>query len=100
MRRDFKLFFSSVRSGEAAAALGGDYYPEPSDHQADELSVMIGGAPFLMAALERELVDTWGMRPVYAFSVRESVDSVQPDGTVRKTAIFRHGGFIHWETKR
>lgn len=56
-------------------------------------AVMIGGAPFLMAALERELVRA-GLTPVYAFSTRESVEEIQPDGSVRKTAIFRHKGFV------
>ena len=55
--------------------------------------VMIGGAPYLMGALERELKER-GHRPVYAFSQRESVDQIQDDGTTRKVAIFRHLGFV------
>lgn len=54
---------------------------------------MIGGAPFLMRALEEELAREL-ITPLYAFSTRESVEQVQPDGSVRKTAIFRHQGFI------
>ncbi len=54
---------------------------------------MIGGAPFLMPALEEALADR-GVRPVYAFSRRESVEETQPDGSVRKTAVFRHAGFV------
>lgn len=54
---------------------------------------MIGGAPFLMGAIERACEYT-PMRPVYAFSVRESVEEVMADGSVRKTAVFRHGGFV------
>lgn len=54
---------------------------------------MIGGAPFLMAALEQELRNV-GITPLYAFSTRESVEETQPDGSVRKTAVFRHQGFV------
>ena len=54
---------------------------------------MIGGAPFLMAALERALI-RYRICPVYAFSVRESVEAPQSDGSVRKVAIFRHLGLV------
>jgi len=54
---------------------------------------MIGGAPFFMAPLERALRDA-GVEPVYAFSRRESVEEKQPDGAVRKSAVFRHVGFV------
>ena len=59
----------------------------------DSETVMIGGAPFFISALERELMFR-GMDPVYAFSRRESVDQTQPDGSVRKVAVFRHLGFV------
>jgi hypothetical protein len=55
-------------------------------------SAMIGGAPFLMAPLEQELLKE-GVTPVYAFSVRESVEKETPEGVV-KTAVFRHKGFV------
>lgn len=54
---------------------------------------MIGGAPYLMSALEAALFDA-GIQPVYAFSVRESQEEQQADGSVRKVNIFRHGGFV------
>ena len=57
---------------------------------------MIGGAPYLMAPLESAL-RARGITPVYAFSVRESVDQIQPDGSVRKVATFRHAGFVGCE---
>ena len=57
------------------------------------ISAMIGGAPFLMGALEWAL-DRVSIQPLYAFSVRESVDQTQPDGSVRKVAVFRHCGFV------
>lgn len=56
-------------------------------------AVMIGGAPFFMAPLERALCEV-GIRPMYAFSLRRSVDQAQPDGSVRKVAVFDHLGFV------
>ena len=56
-------------------------------------AVMIGGAPFLMAQLEHEL-HMIGVDVCYAFSTRESVESVNETGAVKKTAIFRHAGFV------
>lgn len=56
-------------------------------------AAMIGGAPYLMCPLERFLVDS-GIQPVYAFSQRESFEEKQPDGSVKKTNVFRHAGFV------
>lgn len=55
--------------------------------------VMVGGAPFLMPALHAALLSQ-GLRPLYAFSKRESEEQVQSDGSVRKVAVFRHLGFV------
>lgn len=57
---------------------------------------MIGDAPYLMYSLEFAL-RARDITPLYAFSVRESVDQVQPDGSVRKVAVFRHAGFVGCE---
>ena len=54
---------------------------------------MIGGAPFLMGALESELKNR-GIQPMYAFSVRDSVEKQNPDGSVTKQNVFKHAGFI------
>lgn len=54
---------------------------------------MIGGAPYLMGPLEQELRRK-GIDPLYAFSTRESRGEVQPDGSIKKVAIFRHKGFV------
>lgn len=56
-------------------------------------AAMIGGAPYFMSALERAL-KAQGVKPLYAFSARESVDVAQPDGSVRKMTVFRHLGFV------
>lgn len=86
----------SARAAEIAElaahnGLSGDEGDSPMPEAA-----MIGGAPFLMGALERALKIV-GIPAVYAFSVRESVDQPQPDGSVRKVAIFRHAGFVESE---
>jgi hypothetical protein len=56
-------------------------------------AAMIGGAPYLMGPLEAALKAV-GVKPLYAFSVRESVETTLPDGRVVKTAVFRHLGFV------
>lgn len=53
---------------------------------------MIGGAPYLMGALESAL-HKLGITPLYAFSLRESIE-VQENGVTVKRSVFRHIGFI------
>lgn len=57
------------------------------------MGVMIGGAPYLMGPLAFALKQV-GLVPVFAFSVRESSEVAMPDGSVKKTSTFRHGGFV------
>lgn len=54
---------------------------------------MIGGAGYLMGSLESALVAV-GISPLHAFSVRESVEEKQTDGSVVKKNVFRHVGFV------
>lgn len=54
---------------------------------------MIGGAPFLMSALENALIDR-GITPLYAFSLRESAEKTMPDGSVQKINVFKHAGWV------
>jgi len=54
---------------------------------------MIGGAPFFMSTLETALKER-GIQPLYAFSKREVLEELQPDGSVRKITVFRHLGFV------
>lgn len=56
-------------------------------------AAMIGGAPYLMAPLERSLRAV-GIEPLYSFSIRESAEEAQSDGSIRKVNVFRHAGFI------
>ena len=71
--------------------IGGDDGDSPWPEAA-----MIGGAQFLMAPLEAALRSR-GIKPVYAFSRRESVETTKPDGSVVKTNVFRHVGFVSAE---
>ena len=68
--------------------LGGDDEDDPFPSQA-----MIGGAFWLMAPLAEEL-KARNIQPVFAFSVRETEEQTQADGSVRKVAVFRHAGWI------
>jgi hypothetical protein len=75
-------------AAESIAIMADSALPEKGPHQA-----MIGGAPWLMALLESALREQL-IEPVYAFSVRESVEQAQADGSVRKVNVFRHAGFV------
>lgn len=56
-------------------------------------AAMIGGALWLMAPLAGALRER-GIKPVFAFSVRETEEQRQADGSVRKVSVFRHIGFV------
>lgn len=64
----------------------------PSLQAPNQSTVMIGGAMWLMGPLSQWLHDN-GMRPVFAFSRRESVEVATADG-VQKTSVFKHVGFV------
>lgn len=85
------LTFESLPTAEevyerayAIAALAQSYFVD---------TAMIGGAPYLMGALERAL-NKVGIKPVYAFSERVSEEQVQEDGSVHKVNVFKHIGFV------
>jgi len=75
------------------AASEASHYAGDTDNMIWITRVMIGGAPYLMGALEKALRES-GFTPVYAFSKRESVEQPQPDGSVKKIQVFRHLGFV------
>ena len=54
---------------------------------------IVAGAPYLMAHLEKEFFRL-NIVPLYSFSERVSQEIKEPDGSVRKTNIFKHVGFI------
>jgi len=69
------------------------YYLAQIAYEAGYKFALIGGAPYLMSALERHLKAS-GVTPVYAFSKRETIEKTMPDGSVVKTQVFKHLGFI------
>lgn len=54
---------------------------------------MIGGAPYLMSALETAL-SARGIEPVYSFSESNVVTKENPDGSVSRKVEFEHKGFV------
>lgn len=72
---------------ERAVALADIVVSEGSEY------AMIGGAPYFMGTLEKILKDN-NVKPLYAYSERESVEETLPDGTVKKVNVFKHKGFI------
>ena len=54
---------------------------------------MVGGAPYLTDRLVRRLKEM-GVEPVYALTERVAKETVNPDGSVTKTQVFEHLGFI------
>lgn len=83
---------SAVALAKIASALSARVQDQLGHAMPDRLA-MIGGAPYLMAPLE-EALRQLGVGVCYAFSQRESVEEIQPDGSVRKTNVFRHAGFV------
>ncbi len=76
------------------AAFHADDGPLPDDDEGGfALHAMIGGALWLMAPLAAALREQ-GIEPVFAFSVRETEEQKQSDGSVRKVNVFRHAGFV------
>jgi hypothetical protein len=59
-------------------------------------AVLIGGAPFFMSHLESAL-RLFRVPFCYAFSRREVDEQILPDGSVKKTHVFKHVGFIFGE---
>jgi hypothetical protein len=56
-------------------------------------AAMIGGAPYLMAPLEKCLKGL-GKKPLYAFTRRMTIERPGTDGSVIKETVFVHTGFI------
>jgi hypothetical protein len=58
-------------------------------------AVLIGGAPYLMPMLHDGFT-VMGIKIMYSFSKRTSVEKLNPDGTVTKTMVFKHEGFVEY----
>lgn len=55
---------------------------------------MIGGTPFFQSLLENALGAKGNVVGCYAFSKRKAVETTNEDGSVTKTAVFEHEGFV------
>ena len=55
---------------------------------------MVGGAPYLMGPLASAL-DLRQVKAVFSFTERRSVEETLPDGSVKKSSIFAHMGWVH-----
>ena len=71
------------------ALLDAEANPRPTRQ---DYKVLIGGLPALMSPLVKTL-EARGLQPVFAHSDRVSEDQVQPDGSTKKVAVFRHQFF-------
>jgi Asp/Glu/hydantoin racemase len=56
-------------------------------------AVMLGGAPYFMGTLENVISVVLSIPTLYSFSVRESVEIMQFDGSMKKTSVFKHVGW-------
>ena len=63
------------------------------DEHVDLFLVLIGGAPYLMKPLIEEL-KRLEVIPVFSYTDRVSVETMQPDGSVVKTSVFKHAGYV------
>jgi hypothetical protein len=86
-----KMTFNNLPTAEELTNVANDIAATVS--ALGHTSAMIGGAPFFMSYLENALT-AQNIQFMYAFSVRQSVETTNPDGSVTKTAVFKHLGFV------
>lgn len=55
--------------------------------------VIVGGALYFMPALVRELKEA-GIQPFFSYTDRISTETQNPDGSVTKTLVFKHLGWV------
>jgi len=85
------LTFTEVPSKEDILERAGEIAIMASRQGASK--AMIGGAPYLMSALELALKYA-KIQPLYSFTKRDVIEEPQADGTLKKTAVFKHAGWI------
>ena len=86
-----------TRKAQEIAGLVIQYlYDQKIDPKKEKVFAMIGGAPYLMAPLEKALIQM-NIMPVYSFSVRKSTEKVV-NGVVEKSSVFSHAGWIYGDS--
>lgn len=85
-----RLTFTSIPSEEEMAERALEISRIAAQHSVE--AAVIGGAPYFMPYLEKALIKL-NIIPLYSFSIRKSVE-VNKDGTVMKTSIFEHIGWV------
>ena len=83
--------FEQVKQRAWDIALLCESYGDYSDQNIQ--FAMIGGVPFLMSSLEKELFDI-GVTPMYAFSERRSTERMNSEGQIEKVSQFFHAGWV------
>jgi hypothetical protein rm378p002 len=54
---------------------------------------MVGGVAYFVPTLENELRAV-GIKPIHSFTQRVSEDRVMEDGTIQKSSVFKHAGWV------
>ena len=85
------LTFNSLPTKEEIVSRAKELADIAKEHNVSK--VMIGGAPYLMSALETAMHEA-NITPLYAFAERDVVEATQPDGSVIKKSVFKHVGFV------
>lgn len=67
---------------------------EKLEEEKDAVAFMVGGALFFYPHLVNAIWKDFGQKSFLAFTKRQAVEQVNEDGTVTKTAIFKHDGFV------
>lgn len=86
-----RLTFNTIPSEEEMTERAVELARLASQHAAE--GAIIGGAGYFMPYLEKELFRL-SIVPMYSFSKRESVEKKNADGSVIKTSVFKHVGWV------
>lgn len=89
----FKTLPSATEIGDRAQYIANLCVEHEELLNGQVVAAMIGGALWLMEPLGEALL-ALGIEPVFSFSERASTETTLPDGSVRKTAVFEHRGFV------
>ena len=89
---EFVTSDNSPIKDEAEGLIDEDGLIDETEFKKFNLKFMIGGAPYLMGPLVREL--SFLGECIFAFSKRVSSEVIEPDGSITKKTVFKHDGFV------